>query len=194
MDEALQNDCVGYPRCRINQKGAKQFVVRVTLVVAAYRWLTFQPLPSCPDRRTVSFKNSALESHEICVCVCFQSLPYEVPMHRPGKITQHLACLQGSHMILNLSRFKCAKLGTKMLLSWRITDNTEHDLWRYIEGRRVAGANSLSSWWVLGLPPISTHYQAPQQFPNAVSFPGFSHMRKACNGLIINFYFPNVSM
>lgn len=90
--------------------------------------LTFQPLPSCPDRRTVSSKNSALESHEICVCVCFQSLPYEVPMHRPGKITQHLACLQGSHMILNLSRFKCAKLGTKMLLSWRITDNTEHDL------------------------------------------------------------------
>lgn len=27
MDEAPQNDCVGYPRCRINQKGAKQFVV-----------------------------------------------------------------------------------------------------------------------------------------------------------------------
>lgn len=71
MDEALQNDCVGYPRCMINQKGAKQLVVRVTLVVAAYRWLTFQPLPSCPGRRTVSSKNSALESHEICVCVFF---------------------------------------------------------------------------------------------------------------------------
>lgn len=155
MDEALQNDCVGYPRCRINQKGAKQFVVRVTLVVAAYRWLTFQPLPSCPDRRTVSSKNSALESHEICVCVCFQSLPYEVPMHRPGKITQHLACLQGSHMILNLSRFKCAKLGTKMLLSWRITDNTEHDLWRY---RRQAGGRGQLTFQLMSVRPPANLY------------------------------------
>lgn len=27
MDEALQNYCAGYPRCTINQKGAKQLVV-----------------------------------------------------------------------------------------------------------------------------------------------------------------------
>lgn len=27
MDEALQNDCAGYPRYTINQKGAKQLVV-----------------------------------------------------------------------------------------------------------------------------------------------------------------------
>lgn len=33
MDEALQNDCAGYPRCTINQKGAKQ------LVVGQLRWL-----------------------------------------------------------------------------------------------------------------------------------------------------------
>lgn len=33
MDEALQNDCAGYPRCTINQKEAKQ------LVVGQLRWL-----------------------------------------------------------------------------------------------------------------------------------------------------------